>query len=45
MLDFIAHRHLVFNHQQSIEYTRITLVNDTVGMADMLDYLFAQAFM
>ena len=45
MLDFVAHRHLVLNHQQGIEYTGVTLIDDTVSMADMFYDLFAHAFM
>ena len=44
MLDFVAHRHLVLNHQQGIEYTGVTLIDDTVSMADMFYDLFAHAF-
>lgn len=42
MLYFITHRHLVLNHQQGIENTGLSLINDTVCMADMLDHLFTQ---
>ncbi len=40
MLYFITHRHLILNHQQGIENTGLSLVNDTVCMTDMLDHLF-----
>ena len=45
MLDFIAHRNLILNHQQGIENTCIALIDDTISMADMLNDLFTYSLM
>ena len=39
MLDLVAHRHLVLDHQQGIENARVALINDPIGVAHVLDHL------
>ena len=44
VLDFLAHRDLIFDHQEGIEQAGVALIDNPVGVADVLDNLFFHAF-